>query len=71
MMRTGMILRLTSTYTPATPYKQIAGNDDFVLYMQHQQGVGGAAGIVKALNGTGKMHPETVKTKSEELNTQT
>lgn len=55
---------VTSTYTPATPYKQIAGNDDFVLYMQHQQGVGGAAGIVKALNGTGKMHPETVKTKS-------
>ena len=55
---------VTSTYTPATPYKQIAGNDDFVLYMQHQQGVGGASGIVKALNGTGKMNPETIKTKS-------
>lgn len=52
------------SYTPATPYKQIAGNDDFVLYMQHQQGVAGAAGIVKAFSGTGKMHPETVKTKS-------
>lgn len=52
------------SYTPATPYKQIAGNDDFVLYMQHQQGVAGASGIVKALNGTGKMHPETIKTKS-------
>ena len=38
---------VTSTYTPATPYKQIAGNDDFVLYMQHQQGVGGAAGVTR------------------------
>jgi hypothetical protein len=52
------------SYTPTTPYKQIAGNDDFVLYMQHQQGVAGASGIVKALAGTGKMNPETIKTKS-------
>jgi len=52
------------SYTPTTPYKQIAGNDDFVLYMQHQQGVAGASGIVKALTGTGKMNPETIKTKS-------
>jgi len=41
----------------------IPGNDDFALYMQHQQGLGGATGIIKALNGTGKMHPETLKTK--------
>jgi len=41
----------------------IPGNDDFTLYMQHQQGLGGATGIIKALNGTGKMHPETLKTK--------
>jgi hypothetical protein len=52
------------SYTPTTPYKQIAGNDDFVLYMQHQQGVAGASGIVKAFSGTGKMNPETIKTKS-------
>jgi hypothetical protein len=52
------------SYTPTTSYKQTPGNDDFVLYMQHQQGVAGAAGIVKAFSGTGKMHPETVKTKS-------
>ena len=53
----------SSTYTPTGTYNQVAGNDDFTLYMQHQQGVAGAAGLVKALNGTGKMHPETVKTK--------
>jgi hypothetical protein len=53
----------SSTYTPEGTYKPIAGNDDFTLYMQHQQGVAGAAGIVKALNGTGKMNPETIKTK--------
>jgi len=52
------------SYTPTTPYKQIPGNDDFVLYMQHQQGVAGASGIVKAFTGTGKMNPETIKTKS-------
>ncbi|MSP69684.1 MAG: hypothetical protein EXR20_05375 [Bacteroidetes bacterium] len=47
----------SGTYT-ATP-----GNDDFALYMQHQQGIAGASGLVKALNGTGKMHPDTIKTK--------
>ena len=41
----------------------LSGNDDFALYMQHQQGLAGATGIVKASNGTGAMHPETVKTK--------
>jgi hypothetical protein len=53
----------SSTYTPTGTYKPIAGNDDFTLYMQHQQGVAGAAGIIRALNGTGKMNPETIKTK--------
>jgi hypothetical protein len=53
----------SSTYTPTGTYKPVAGNDDFALYMQHQQGVAGAAGIIKALNGTGKMNPETIKTK--------
>lgn len=51
------------SYTPSTTYNTVPGNDDFALYMQHQQGVAGAAGIVKALNGTGKMNPETIKTK--------
>lgn len=51
------------SYTPTTVYNAIPGNDDFALYMQHQQGVAGASGIVKALNGTGKMNPETLKTR--------
>ena len=37
------------------------GNDDFALYMQHQQGVAGAASIIKALRGTGKLLPETAR----------
>ena len=37
------------------------GNDDFSLYMQHQQGVAGAASIIKALRGTGKLHPDTAR----------
>jgi hypothetical protein len=48
----------------AIAFNAIPGNDDFALYMQHQQGIAGAAGIVKALNGTGKMAPDTIKTKS-------
>ena len=52
-----------SNSTPLIVSSSISGNDDFALYMQHQQGLGGATGIVKALNGTGKMHPETLKTK--------
>jgi len=45
-------------------FNAVQGNDDFALYMQHQQGPAGAKGIIQALNGTGQMHPETVKTKS-------
>jgi len=52
------------SYTPTGTYTATPGNDDFALYMQHQQGIAGAAGIVKSLNGTGKMHPDTIKTKS-------
>ena len=52
------------SYTPTGTYTATPGNDDFALYMQHQQGIAGAAGIVKALNGTGEMHPDTIKTKS-------
>ena len=51
------------TYTPSGTYNAVQGNDDFALYMQHQQGVAGASGIVKALNGTGKMASDTIKTK--------
>ena len=52
-----------SNYSPLIVSSSIPGNDDFALYMQHQQGLGGATGIIKALNGTGEMHPETIKTK--------
>ncbi len=55
------------TYDPnykPTVFNPVSGNDDFTLYMQHQQGLAGATGLIKALNGTGEMHPETVKTKS-------
>lgn len=51
------------SYTPTGTYTSTPGNDDFTLYMQHQQGVAGAAGIVKALNGTGNMASDTIKTK--------
>ena len=47
-----------------TNYTVVPGNDDFALYLQHQQGVAGAAGIIRALNGTGTMHPDTIKTKN-------
>jgi hypothetical protein len=47
-----------------TNYNVVPGNDDFALYLQHQQGVAGAAGIIRALNGTGTMHPDTIKTKN-------
>jgi hypothetical protein len=52
------------TYEPVGNYSPAPGNDDFALYMQHQQGIAGAAGLVKALNGTGKMAADTIKTKS-------
>lgn len=45
-------------------YDVVPGNDDFALYIQHQQGVAGAAGLIQALNGTGTLHPDTVKTKN-------
>ena len=41
----------------------IPGNDDFMLYMQHQQGMGGAKGLLAASAGTGSIHPETLKVK--------
>lgn len=52
-----------SNYKPIM-FNPVSGNDDFTLYMQHQQGLAGATGLVKALNGTGEMHSETIKTKS-------
>lgn len=54
---------LVPDYVIGPSYSLPAGKDDFALYMQHQQGIAGAAGIVKALGGTGKMHPDTLKTK--------
>jgi hypothetical protein len=53
----------SSTYT-APVVSAVPGNDDFTLYMQHQQGIAGAKGLIQAMQGTGKLHPETVKTKS-------
>jgi hypothetical protein len=53
----------SGTYKPTAVYNEIPGNDDFALYMQHQQGVAGAAGIFKAFLGTGKMVPDTIATK--------
>lgn len=41
----------------------VPGNDDYLVYLQHQQGAAGVAGLVKAMKGTGKLHPDTVKTK--------
>lgn len=42
----------------------VPGNDDFVLYMQHQQGIGGAKGLIQAAAGIGDIHPETLKVKN-------
>jgi hypothetical protein len=36
---------------------------DFVLYLQHQQGVAGANGLIRASLGNGKMVEDTIKTK--------
>ena len=58
------IAAYNSGSSTSTAFNAIPGNDDFTLYMQHQQGVAGAAGILKALNGTGKMAGDTVKTKA-------
>lgn len=52
------------TYTPTTVYNTVPGNDDFTLYIQHQQGIAGAAGLIRALNGTGQMAPATLSTKN-------
>ena len=45
-------------------YSAVPGNDDFTLYMQHQQGIAGAKGLIEASLGTGKLAPDTIKTKS-------
>jgi soluble lytic murein transglycosylase-like protein len=49
---------LPATFNPAP------GNDDFTLYMQHQQGIAGAKGLIEASLGTGKLASDTIKTKS-------
>ena len=43
--------------------KKTPGNDDYLIYLQHQQGPAGIKGIVKAMDGTGKLNPDTIKTK--------
>lgn len=39
-------------------------NDDFLLYMQHQQGIAGSKQLIRASKGIDKLHPQTVKTKA-------
>jgi len=67
----GMVTIGGSTTTPTntqtsitTPLTTVPGNDDFTLYMQHQQGIAGAKGLIQASQGTGKMASDTIKTKS-------
>ena len=45
-------------------FNPVPGNDDFTLYMQHQQGVAGAKGLIEASLGTGKLTSDTIKTKN-------
>jgi len=45
-------------------FNPVPGNDDFTLYMQHQQGIAGAKGLIEASLGTGKLAPDTIKTKN-------
>lgn len=54
----------SGTYNPTGTYNPVPGNDDFALYMQHQQGPAGAKGLVQAMLGTGKLNPDTIKTKA-------
>jgi len=42
----------------------VKGNDDFVLYLIHQQGLAGITGIIKQMRKTGNFHPSTIKTKN-------
>lgn len=53
----------TVTATNLEVVNAVPGNDDFMLYMQHQQGMGGAKGLLAASAGTGSIHPETLKVK--------
>lgn len=53
----------TSHYKPPIT-SAVPGNDDFTLYMQHQQGKAGAKGLIQAMQGTGKIHPDTLRVKS-------
>ena len=57
----------TSTTSPVsitTPLTTVPGNDDFTLYMQHQQGIAGAKGLIQASHGSGKLASDTIKTKA-------
>jgi len=54
----------TTTQTSiTTPLTTVPGNDDFTLYMQHQQGIAGAKGLIQASHGTGKLAADTIATK--------
>jgi len=53
----------SNTNYTAPAISAVPGNDDFTLYMQHQQGIAGAKGLIQAMQGSGTLHPETIKTK--------
>jgi soluble lytic murein transglycosylase-like protein len=55
----------TTTQTQiTTPLTTVPGNDDFTLYMQHQQGIAGAKGLIQASHGAGQLASDTIKTKA-------
>jgi hypothetical protein len=54
---------LQGAFLPAD-FNPILGNDDFTLYMQHQQGIAGAKGLIEASLGKGRLAPDTIKTKN-------
>jgi len=58
---------LEARFGSSSGAKAFTGGDggDFVLYLQHQQGVAGANGIVRAALGNGKMVEDTIKTKKK------
>lgn len=53
----------SATSSLAQSLGSAADNDDFILYMQHQQGLHGAKGLLAAATGRGKLATDTIKTK--------
>lgn len=47
----------------SSDYVEVKGDDDYLFYLQHQQGVAGITSIIKAAIGKGKILDEVLKTK--------